>query len=63
MRFDLDVAYLDEYSTVIKTERLRRRRVGLPVFRARTVIEAQAGAFARWDLRVGDQVEVRETAT
>ena len=32
---------------------------GIPVGRARSVIEAEAGAFARWGLRVGDVVEVR----
>ena len=30
--------------------------------RARWVIEAEAGAFARWGLRVGDLVEVRTDA-
>ena len=34
--------------------------LGLPVFRARTVIEAEAGAFGRWGLHLGDVIEVRE---
>jgi uncharacterized protein len=46
MRFPIDVAYLDADGVVI---------------RARSVIEAEAGAFARWGLRVGDVVEVRCT--
>jgi uncharacterized membrane protein (UPF0127 family) len=29
------------------------------VWRARWVIEAELGAFGRWGLRVGDEVEVR----
>src|SRR4029453_14816348 len=54
MRFPLDVAYLDRDGVVLKTVRMRRHRVGLPVWRARRVIEAEAGAFGRWGLNVGD---------
>ncbi len=60
MRFPIDVAYLDGNGTVIKTLQMRRHRVGIPVAHARCVIEAQAGAFARWGLRVGDVVEIRD---
>lgn len=60
MRFPLDVAYLDEKGVVVKTVQMRRHRVGAPVWRARTVIEAEEGAFGRWGLRVGDVVELRE---
>jgi uncharacterized membrane protein (UPF0127 family) len=59
MRFPIDVAYLDADGVVIKTIQMRRHRMGIPVSRARSVIEAEAGAFARWGLRVGDLVEVR----
>ena len=45
---------------VVKTMQMHQRRVGVPVWRASTVIEAEAGAFARWGLRVGDVVEIRE---
>jgi uncharacterized membrane protein (UPF0127 family) len=31
----------------------------MPVPRARSVVEAEAGAFARWGLHVGDRIEVR----
>ena len=60
MRFAVDVAYLDADGVVIKTIQMHRHRVGIPVWRAALVIEAQAGAFARWGLRVGDVVEVRD---
>jgi uncharacterized membrane protein (UPF0127 family) len=60
MRFDVDVAFLDERGVVIKTMHVHRNRLGVPVFRARRVIEAEAGAFARWGLRVGDVVEIRD---
>lgn len=60
MRFPIDVAYLDERGEVIKTMQMHRHRVGVPVWRARQVIEAEAGAFARWGLHVGDVIEVRD---
>ena len=60
MRFPLDVAFCDAQLTVLKVVRMGRHRVSLPVFRARSVIEAEAGSFARWQLRPGDQLEVKE---
>ena len=59
MKFPVDVAYLDAAGVVVKTVAMRRHRVGAPVWKARTVIEAEGGAFARWGLRVGDTIEVR----
>ena len=59
MRFPLDVAYLDTDGTVIKTVRMERHRVGAPVKSAVIVVEAEAGAFARWGLHVGQTVELR----
>ena len=61
MRFPLDIAYVGSDNVVIKTESLQRHRVGMPVPRARMVIEANAGAFERWGLRVGDPIEIRTT--
>lgn len=63
MRFPIDVAFLDADDTVVKTVHMPRHRIGLPIPRARTVIEAEAGAFARWGVRVGDVIELRETET
>ena len=60
MSFPIDVVYLDGAGVVIKTVQMPRRRIGLPVLRARTVVEAEAGAFARWGLRVGDVVDVAD---
>ncbi len=60
MRFPIDVAYLDDDGVVVKTIHMSRHRVGIPVWRARVVIEAEAGAFGRWGLHVGDVVEVRD---
>jgi uncharacterized membrane protein (UPF0127 family) len=62
MRFPLDVAYVGVDGTVVKAVRMARHRVGLPVPGARWVIEAEAGAFERWGLSIGDVVELREGA-
>lgn len=59
LRFPIDVAYLDRDGVVVKTVRMSRRRVGAPVPRARTVVEAAAGSFGRWGVRVGDRLEIR----
>lgn len=59
MKYAIDVAFVDGDGIVVKTLHMRRHRLGLPVWRARWVIEAEAGAFARWGLRVGDVIELR----
>ena len=59
MRFAIDVAYLGRDGQVLKTVRMGRNRLGVPVPGAHSVIEAEAGAFARWGLHVGDVVDVR----
>ncbi len=61
MRFPIDVGYLDEDGRLLKAVTMPRHRVALPVRRARTVIEAHAGSFARWGLAVGSVVELRPT--
>ena len=60
MRFPLDVAYVDDEGVVVKTVRMPRYRLGLPVKGAQWTIEAEAGAFERWCLSVGDVVELRD---
>lgn len=60
MRFPIDVAYCDGDLVVIRTATVNPNRIGFPVLRARAVIEAEAGSFARWGLRPGDMLEVRE---
>lgn len=59
MRFDLDVAYCDAELRVLEVQRMRPNRIGRPRWRARAVLEAEAGAFERWRLQVGQQLEVR----
>ena len=60
MRFPIDVAWLDRDLTVLRTSRLPRNRMTRPVLRARSVLEAEAGTFARWRLQVGDQLERKD---
>jgi uncharacterized protein len=59
MRFPLDVAYCDADLVVLDAVRMVPWRAGVPRRRCRSVIEAEAGAFERWGLRVGDELEVR----
>ncbi len=59
MRFALDVAFLDRGGTVLRTATLAPNRLSRPVWRAKAVVEAQAGAFTGWGLRPGDHLEVR----
>lgn len=61
LRFPIDVAFLSDDGMVVKTMQMHQRRIGVPVWRASIVIEAEAGAFARWGLRVGDVVEIRDS--
>ncbi len=56
MRFDLDVAFLNRELVVLRVVRMPRNRLGRPVLRARSVLEARAGAFERWDLQAGDRL-------
>jgi uncharacterized membrane protein (UPF0127 family) len=60
MRFAIDVAFCDRDGIVLKTSCLRPWRLSPFVPRAAFAIEAPFGAFERWNLRVGDKVEVKE---
>ena len=59
MRFPIDVAFCDKEMEVVDVTTLPPWRISLPRRRTRSVIEAQAGAFERWGLRVGDKLELR----
>ena len=59
MRFAIDVAFCDGDMMVLDLATLSPWRMSLPRRRCRLIIEAQAGAFDRWGLRVGDRLEVR----
>lgn len=59
MRFAIDVAFCDPEGVVLRTLSLPPWRVSPYVHKAAFVIEADAGAFERWQLRTGDRVELR----
>ncbi len=59
MKFAIDVAFLNSEGVVLRVTQMPPYRIGLPTRGAHTVIEAEAGAFERWDLKVGDLVELR----
>ncbi len=59
MRFALDVAYCDAELVVVDVSTMVPWRLGRPRRRARSVLEAEAGAFGRWGLRAGDRLEIR----
>ncbi|RKT06639.1 hypothetical protein BX286_4684 [Streptomyces sp. 3211.6] len=56
MRFPIDVAHLDRRLRVIAVTTMPPNRLGLLRPRARHVLEAEAGAMARWGLRPGATV-------
>lgn len=60
MRFDVDVAFLDRDLVVLRTVTMRRNRLSRLVWRARAVLEAEAGSFARWGVGPGDRLEARD---
>ncbi len=59
MRFPIDVAFCDRDGRVLRRSSLLPRRISPLVLRAAYALEAEAGAFDRWDLHVGDCVELR----
>jgi len=59
MKFPIDVAFCDRELVVLRTIHLAPHRLTKPMFKARVVIEAEAGAFERWNLEPGDHLEVR----
>jgi uncharacterized membrane protein (UPF0127 family) len=58
MRFSIDVAFVDRELRVIRMLTMAPNRVTLPVWRSKAVLEAEAGAFAAWGLRLADRLEV-----
>ena len=60
MRFPLDVAFCDKDMVVRRVVQVKPGRVTRPSFSAPLAIEAEAGAFDRWQLQCGDRLEVKE---
>ncbi|HUQ63391.1 MAG TPA: DUF192 domain-containing protein [Acidimicrobiales bacterium] len=60
MRFAIDVAFCTRDLVVVSTICMPRNRVSRVSLRGSCIIEAEAGAFERWRLRAGDELEIRE---
>jgi uncharacterized membrane protein (UPF0127 family) len=60
MRFAIDVALVDGDGTVLHTQTMPPGRLGAVRRACRSVIEAEAGAFARWGLAAGARVEAHD---
>ena len=60
MRFPIDVAHLDADGRVLRVATMKRHRIGRPVPGARRVVEAEAGAFRRWELQAGQVLEIED---
>lgn len=58
MGFAIDVAHLDRSFRVLRVRTMRPMRIGLVVLRSQSVLEADAGAFDRWMVAVGDRLQV-----
>ena len=61
MRFAIDVAFCRggaDDLVVTRVVSMQPGRITRPSIRCRCVIEAEAGAFARWELKPGDHLEV-----
>jgi hypothetical protein len=59
MRFAIDVAFVSRELDVLDIVTMVPNRLGRPRLRAHGVIEAPAGAFARWGVSPGDRLEIR----
>jgi uncharacterized membrane protein (UPF0127 family) len=57
MKFAIDVALVDKKGTVLVAQTLTPGRLASVRRRSHSVIEAEAGAFDRWGLKVGSVVE------
>jgi uncharacterized membrane protein (UPF0127 family) len=60
VHFPIDVAFCDRDGRVLRVVTVPPWRLTRLVWRSGFVVEAAAGAFERWRLRPGDQVEVKE---
>lgn len=60
MQFSLDVAVCDKNLVVLRTLCLPPGRLTRPSLKASCIIEAEKGAFERWNLQPGDHLEIRE---
>jgi hypothetical protein len=56
MRFAIDVAHLDRRGRVLAVRSMPPGRMGPLLLRTRSILEAEAGSFARWGVAPGATV-------
>ena len=59
MKTSIDVVYLNAHNVVISTSHLKPWRVGPNVRHSKQVIESAGGSIERWNIHIGDEIEVR----
>lgn len=59
MRTTIDIAYVDENNVIIDISTTRPWRIGPYTRKAVRVIEASAGSLERWNVGIGNTLEVR----
>ena len=59
MQFAIDVAHLDSEMCVLTATTMKPGRIGRVSWRARHVLEAEAGSLRRFGIDPGVQIEVR----
>lgn len=59
MRFAIDVCFCDADGRALRICTLPPRRISPFVWSAACALEAEAGAFARWGVAVGDVLELK----
>jgi hypothetical protein len=62
MKFEIDVAFLTEDLTVVRVARLKPWRFARGRGGVRSVLQTQAGSLERWEVRMGDQLVIREVS-
>ena len=59
MKITIDVGFVDADGTIVRIDTMKPWRIGPLTRKAQYVIEASSGSFERWQVRVGDTIEVR----
>lgn len=59
VRFAIDVVFCDADMVILEVVTMEPNRMGRPRPRAHSIVEAAARSFERWNVRVGDQLDVR----
>jgi len=59
MKVAIDVAHVSTDGLVLRTATLKPWRIGARNSQSHMIVEAAAGSFERWNIRIGSPLEVR----